>query len=100
MHTISDVIEGDQALVADTHLLGIIAGSVVVKNGAMLLLEGVINGDLTLEANSSAIIRGTVSGSVFNNGGKLEIRGVVTRAVHRNGGETLVHRHAIIGEAL
>ena len=100
MRTLSEVIEGDLAVVADTHLLGIVTGSVVVKNGSKLLLEGVISGDLIIEASSSVVIRGTVSGNVSNNGGKLEVRGVVNGTVHRNGGETLVHKHAIIGEAL
>ncbi|MBG6290059.1 polymer-forming cytoskeletal protein [Pseudomonas nitroreducens] len=100
MRTISDVIKGDQTFVADALLLGIVTGSVLVKSNVTLAVDGVITGDLTIEANSSVVIRGTVSGSVFNNGGKLEVRGVVTGAVHRNGGETLVYRHAIIGEAL
>lgn len=97
MRTISNVIKGDLEVSADTHLLGIVAGSVVVHGGANFLLDGIVSGDVTLASGSSATLRGTVGGSVLNNGGRLEILGIVTGSVQRKDGQTRIDAKAVVG---
>ena len=61
-----------------------------VMSGGSFVLSGVSNGDLTVDRGGSAVVSGTVNGSVINNGGTVEIRGTVTR-LQANGGETTVY---------
>lgn len=77
MQQITDKIEGDCVVKADTELVGMITGSVTVKPGIHLTVRGMIGGKLTAEKGSTVEIHGTVVGMVVNNGAKVEIYGTV-----------------------
>jgi autotransporter passenger strand-loop-strand repeat protein len=60
-----------------------------VKSGGSLDVSGMVSGDVTVERGGYAVIRGSVSGTVINNGGTVEIRGMANR-LQANSGETKV----------
>jgi hypothetical protein len=48
---------------------------VVVARGVRLELDGKVGGDLTIEKDAVAAVRGTIAGHVRNRGGMLKLSG-------------------------
>jgi hypothetical protein len=68
---ISNVVvsdETDYIISTNTIVSGIIEGNVIVNSGVYLKLDGIINGDLTLEPGSNFIFNGIVVQEVIDNG--------------------------------
>ena len=63
---------------------GMISGA-LVKRGGYLKLSGMSAGDITVEAGAILQVNGTVNGTITNNGGTVRINGTV-RLVQMNGG--------------
>ena len=57
----------------------------LVKRGGYLKLSGMSTGDITVEAGAILEVNGTVNGTITNNGGTVRINGT-TRLVQMNGG--------------
>ena len=96
MKVIRHKSEGDITIVEDTHLLGMIVGSVRVSEGTLLELDGTVTGTLILENGSKVQLRGIVTGDVLNGGGYLEVYGMVGGSVTRKGGKTIIDSKAVI----
>jgi adenylate cyclase len=68
-------IGGDVTFSDDTSFRGRIGGNVVVAPGVHLELDGKVGGDLTIEKDAVAEVRGTIAGHVRNRGGTLRLSG-------------------------
>ncbi|SGZ01868.1 polymer-forming cytoskeletal protein [Moritella viscosa] len=82
-------ISGDLVVNENLTLNGIVTGNITVHTNITLVLNGMCLGELTLEPESNANSKGTVKGSIHNNGALLKINGVVQGDV-TDGGETIV----------
>lgn len=67
---------------------GIIDG-VILSEGSSFDFSGICNGDIIINKNSIAVISGTVSGSIINNGGKVTIEGVMNKVIANAGITTI-----------
>ena len=73
-----------------------IKGDATVASESSLFLYGMVTGDLHVEQGATAIIKGTVSGSVTNRG-RVEIEGrIVGSLSDLEGGRSVVHAGADI----
>ena len=99
MLEIDESIVGDLTIGKDTRLRGSVTGNVTVATGAKLELHGMIVGSLFVEKGASAEVRGTVSQTLVNRGGAVEIWGMVGEGIvdYEEGGTT-VHAGAMIGD--
>jgi autotransporter passenger strand-loop-strand repeat protein len=79
---------------------GVIDGDATVAEGTHLCLNGMITGNLTVEAGATCELRGTVIGSVINNGGDLQVFGLIQGSLVRQGGRTTVDSRANIKELI
>jgi autotransporter passenger strand-loop-strand repeat protein len=79
---------------------GVIDGDATVAQGTHLCLNGMITGNLTIEADASCELRGTVIGSVINSGGELQVFGLIQGSLVRQGGRTVVDSRASIKELI
>jgi 2TM domain/Adenylate and Guanylate cyclase catalytic domain len=68
-------IGGDVTFSKDTKFRGQIGGNVVVAPGVHLELTGKVRGDLTIERDAIAEVRGQIGGHVHNRGGTLKLSG-------------------------
>jgi len=60
--------ESDFIISTNTQVSGIIVGNVIVNSSAYLKLDGIIDGNLTLEPGSNFIFNGIVVQEVIDNG--------------------------------
>jgi len=74
---IKDILNGDQSIIVDSQLLGIIYGNVIVSSGVSFQLDGIVSGNVTIQEGASVVVNGIVEGSIINDGGTLEISGIV-----------------------
>ena len=96
MKFILDKIKGNQTIVEDTQLNGIIEGDVIISSAVTFQVNGIVSGNVTLKENSIAYINGIVNGNIVNAKGHLEIFGIVNGAVLDNGGKTIISPNAFI----
>ena len=89
-------IRGNLRIAEELPISGQVTGSVVVAAGGKLKLDGKIRGDLTLEPDSYAELRGMVKGNVINQGGTLDVSGMVVGDVRHESGVSVVHRTAVV----
>ena len=76
MKILAKKYDSDFTIDIETTLSGMIIGNVVVGNSIIFVVNGTINGELTIEKNSRALIYGTVNGNIHNYG-ICEIYGMV-----------------------
>ena len=78
---IEDILKGDQTISADTQLLSIIQGNVIVAPGVTFQVDGIVTGNLTLQEGSVLILNGIIEGNVYNYSGNnfevFEVNGIV-----------------------
>ncbi|MEB1807403.1 MAG: hypothetical protein LPK26_08895 [Bacillaceae bacterium] len=71
-----ELIIGDQKgnliIEKDTKIIGSVIGDIKVLGGAKLNLDAKVNGDLYLNKNSIAYIKGSISGNIYNYGSSIE----------------------------
>ena len=79
---------------------GVVEGDATVAPGTRLCLNGMITGNLTIEADAACELRGTVIGSVINIGGELQVFGLIQGSLVRQGGRTTVDSRASIKELI
>lgn len=77
MTILSDDYDGNLTIDFEATLNGTVFGNIIVKNSVILVINGEINGDLTIEEKSRAILYGKLIGAVHNHGicevyGKIE----------------------------
>lgn len=77
-------------------LYGMALCNIHVLPGGKLSLFGMACDGVTVEAESWAILNGTVTGDVVNNGGDIFISGLVNGRVVQNAGSTVVHPNALV----
>lgn len=81
----------------DLTINNIVTENIIVTNSAELTVLGTVNGNITIEYNSSSIIYGVVNGIVYNYG-SCEIFGTINGNVI---GENIkIDQNAIINEKL
>ncbi|WFU11937.1 hypothetical protein QA646_26535 (plasmid) [Rhizobium sp. CB3090] len=68
-------IDGSIVLDRDVRFFGSIAGTLTVPSGRKFELHGNIGRDLVVEKGATAIIRGTVHGTIINKGGDVLLSG-------------------------
>lgn len=98
MHQEFGDLVGDQMISSEIEVMGMIMGSVKVIKGGQLILNGTIDKDLIIDSGAYVMLNGTVSGSVYNNGGVLKVYGRIGGDLHKLGGSTEVSNEAVIGE--
>ena len=59
-------------------------------HGKVMLINGIIEGDLKIEGESQVEFDGLVRGSVQLQGGSLYLKGIVRRNVENNGGKLTI----------
>ena len=91
---------GDVSITNETTLLGMITGTTTVLENINFKNFGIINGDLILENGSVVSLNGIVNGDVINNGGHLEVFGIINGKIVRNGGETVVDPAAVVRDGI
>ncbi|MEY9774279.1 cytoskeletal protein CcmA (bactofilin family) [Sinorhizobium fredii] len=69
------IIEGSVALPRDVRLYGSVTGTLTVPRGYKCELFGTVGRDLVIERDASAIVHGTVRGTLVNKGGNVVIEG-------------------------
>ncbi|AYG61804.1 hypothetical protein [Rhizobium jaguaris] len=72
-------IDGSIVLDRDVRFFGSIAGTLTVPSGRKFELHGDIGHDLVVEKGASAIIRGTVHGTIINKGGDVLLSGIAAQ---------------------
>jgi hypothetical protein len=73
MQSLQGKIAGPLIVTRDIDVHGTIVGNAIVRPNNTLHLRGVITGNLTIEKGASAIIFGTVEGSIRKTGGTVVI---------------------------
>ena len=74
----------------DLVLNGSVNGPVTVLSGVYALINGSINGDANIEQGAEVTVQGSVLGSVHNRG-RLDVYGAVSGEIADEGGRTTVH---------
>jgi CheY-like chemotaxis protein len=88
-------IEGDLTVASDTRLYGVVAGDVVVTNGALLVVHGTIRGSLRVEERSRAHVYGAILGDVVTTDAELRVwKTAIVRGTLHRGAETQIERGA------
>lgn len=75
---------------------GIVNGSVFVEDDSSLNLIGIVNKNVEVSEKASSEINGIVNGSVINLGGKVRICGIVS-SIQGKPHSVLVEKDSIIG---
>lgn len=88
--------EGNLVLNGNLELTGMICGDLVVSSGCRANVDGVVTGRIIVEKDGVAILNGTVSNGLTNNGGRAEIFGYVVGGVNDISGDTIIHPNARI----
>ena len=91
--------QGDLTLTDDLEISGLVGGTVTVPPGRILLLRGMITGDLVVQKTARATIHGTVGGAVLNHDGDVEIYGMVGGIRDSGVRKAFVDAHAMIKES-
>jgi hypothetical protein len=68
-------IDGSFVLDRDLCFHGLVTGSITVPRGRRLELYGTIGYDLIVEAGASALVVGTICGTLVNLGGDVDMKG-------------------------
>jgi hypothetical protein len=74
--TLKGALGGPIVLVEDTVIEGVVNGDVTVGSGVTVEVRGTITGDLYVRPRGKVIILGLVAGAVRNEGGSVAIHGV------------------------
>ena len=83
---------GGTTIDEDLVLNGSVNGPVTVLPGVYARINGSINGDATVEQGAEVTVQGSVLGSVRNRG-RLDVYGTVSGEIVDEGGRTTVHTH-------
>jgi cytoskeletal protein CcmA (bactofilin family) len=97
MRHITGMVENNLQVIVDTRLDGMIVGDVKVEAPAVFLLNGTVTGSVTVCAGARVEVRGMVGGDVLNVGGDLHVYGTIDGDLRRNGGRTHVDAGAVVG---
>ena len=81
---------GPTTIHEDLVLNGSVNGPVTVLPGVYALINGSINGDASVEEGAEVTVHGSVLGSVRNRG-RLDVYGTVSGEVVDEGGRTTIH---------
>jgi len=81
---------GPTTIDEDLVLNGSVNGPVTVLPGVYALINGSINGDASIEQGAEVTVQGSVLGSVRNRG-RLDVYGTVSGEIVDEGGRTTVH---------
>ncbi len=100
MRIISERTRGETVIREETQIQGTVNGRVYVDREGILLHQGMIIGNVTVEKGGEANLFGFVKGDVINNGGKLTIFGTVNGTVRTESGVTKIDKDAFIRELL
>ncbi len=76
---------------------GVIDGQLIVNANHRADINGKVAGDVIVHGGAIANVYGTITGNVINNGGVVEIHGVVTGSVTTLAGRTKTSSGAKIG---
>jgi cytoskeletal protein CcmA (bactofilin family) len=86
-------------ITTDLEVSGKLEGDVIVASGTLLILTGMVNGSLIIEADGEAQIEGLVTGNVENHG-DLAVRGTILGSlIDVEGGNSNVAPYASVGNA-
>jgi predicted RNA-binding Zn-ribbon protein involved in translation (DUF1610 family) len=77
----NDKIDGDLIVSNPITLHGMVTGKIVVRDGGLLILQGICCRNLEVETGGTARIQGIVSGNIINHGGKISIEGIVKGSI-------------------
>lgn len=90
-------IEGDLRLDYDLFLRGKVTGNITIVKGGNLVLLGMCEKNIIVEAGAEAYLHGTVVGNVLNQGGYLEVYGTTGGHVDTTeDGTTFIDPNAIV----
>jgi cytoskeletal protein CcmA (bactofilin family) len=96
MREIREKYEGDLVVEQEeVRVFGLIAGNLVLRMGAEVIVQGMVCGNVDVEAGD-LILHGTVNGDVVNRGGVIHIYGSIHGRVHEMSGITKVSPDAVI----
>lgn len=98
MEVRSDRINGSFTVDTDLTIYGTVVGRATVRSSRTLVLHGVVTKDLVVESAAHVTVFGTVTGTVINHGGLVEIHGTVgALADTASASRTIITHGAIIG---
>lgn len=88
-------LQGDRIIGHDLRLYGAIMGTATISSSATLDVFGMVGKDLVLLPGSHANVYGLVAGTIWNQGGTLQVFGIVgQRVLTSDGGQTYVDPNA------
>ena len=73
MKSVHDVMGGPVIVDRDMGIHGIVTRQATVTVGSTLHLHGILMGELIVEPEARAFVHGMVNGTIFNNGGLVEV---------------------------
>jgi hypothetical protein len=86
----NEIVNGDLQVTEEYDLQGIVTGNVTVLNESVFCLHGLCKKNLFIEEGSKVYLYGMVCGSVYNNGGYLEVHGLIKGKLIKEAGETVI----------
>ena len=96
MRPINGVHKGDLRLSGDLTLTGQVRGTVWVASGTKFDCRGQVVGDVVVEYEGTAVVRGMVVGKILNAGGTVDLFGMAAAVDESENSKTVVHPGAVI----
>jgi hypothetical protein len=97
MRDIDGKLDGDLLVDDETHVGGMVTGTIRVVRGGALVLDGMCCRDLIIEPGGRAVVRGMVSHDVVNRG-EIDVFGMILGELRNlDEGLSKVDAKAVIG---